>query len=144
MLRERKNDIASFVEHPAYSNFKMYTALILFFYFNFPLFTQNSSLKVIYSWNFTWSVKGAVILLRSWSTLHTEHPVCSILKIYSALILVFWFWFATICSKCMYKSHLFLKFQVLHEGSSFIASFVADPVSSSFKMYSVLILVFLF
>ena len=76
MLRERKNDIASFVEHPAYSNFKMYTALILFFYFNFPLFTQNSSLKVIYSWNFTWSVKGAVILLRSWSTLHTEFLKC--------------------------------------------------------------------
>ena len=76
MLRERKNDIASFVEHPAYSNFKMYSALILFFYFNFPLFTQNSSLKVIYSWNFTCSLKGAVILLGSWSTLYTEFLKC--------------------------------------------------------------------
>ena len=42
------------------------------------------------------------------------------------------------------KSHLFLKFNVLREGSSFIPSFVEHPVYSNFKMYSVLILFPLF
>ena len=57
-------------------------------------------------------------------TFSVEHPVYSISEMYSILILVFWFWFATIYPKCMYKSHLFLKSQVLREGSTFIASFV--------------------
>ena len=39
-------------------------------YFDFPLFTQHASIKVIYSWNFRWSVKGVVISLVSWSTLY--------------------------------------------------------------------------
>ena len=41
MLREKSSDIASFLEHPAYSIFKMYSALILVFYFDLPLFTQS-------------------------------------------------------------------------------------------------------
>ena len=105
MLLERTNVIASFPEHPVYSNFEMFSALILeflfwlvvtypkrmckinlffvilgvprrkndtasfswstrhkaiskclvswfyFFYFHFPLFTQNTPVKVIFSWN---------------------------------------------------------------------------------------------
>ena len=73
-----------------------------------------------------------------------EHPAYSISKMYSVLILAFWFWFATIYPKFMYKNHLFLKFQVVHGGSSVIASFVEHPVCSNFKMYNVLILVFFF
>ena len=48
MLRERNNDIASFVEHSVYSDLKMYNLLLLVFSFDLPLFTQNASLKVIY------------------------------------------------------------------------------------------------
>ena len=44
----------------------------------------------------------------------------------------------------MRKSHFFLEISVLHEGSSFIESFVEHPVHSIFKSYSILILVFLF
>ena len=67
---QRKSDIASFMEHPAYISFTMYSALILFFYFDFPLFTQNASVRVNCSWNFWCSPKGVVILLLSWSTLY--------------------------------------------------------------------------
>ena len=73
-----------------------------------------------------------------------EHPVFSNFKMYSVLRLVFYFNFATINPNCMCKSPLFLKFQVLREGSSFTASFVEHPVCSNFKIYSVLILVFLY
>ena len=45
--------------------------------------------------------------------------------------------------KCTCKSHLFLKFEVLREGSSFIASIVEHPVYSNFKMCIVLILILL-
>ena len=70
VLHERSSVIASFMEHPICSNFKMYGELILFFYFDFTLFTQNASVKVIYSWNFKCSPKEAVILLLSWSSLY--------------------------------------------------------------------------
>ena len=73
-----------------------------------------------------------------------EHPVYIIFKMSSVLILVFWFCFVTVYPKYMCKSHLFLKFLVLRKGSSFIASFVEHPVCSYFKMYRVIILVFLF
>ena len=52
-----------------------------------------------------------------------------------------WFWFPTIHPKCFYNSHLFLKFYVLSERSSDIASFVQNPVNSRLKIYSDLILV---
>ena len=41
MFREKSSDISSFVEHPAYNIFKMYSVLILVFYFDLPLFTQS-------------------------------------------------------------------------------------------------------
>ena len=56
-------------------------------------------------------------------------------------MLVFLFLFATINPKCICKSRLSLRFQVLREGSSFIAFFVEHPVRNNSKMYSVLILV---
>ena len=107
-------------------------------YFNLPLFTQSVCVKRIYSRNFGCSAKEALILLLSQSTLDIVFPKCIVLT------LVFWFWFVTIYPKTMYKIHLFLKFQVLREGSSDIASFVEHPVYSISKMHSVLVLVFLF
>ena len=80
----------------------------------------------------------------SFTASFVEHPVYSISKMYSIPILAFWFWFATVYPKSMYKSNLFLKFQVLRKWSSFIASFVGHPVCSNFRMYSVLILVFFY
>ena len=53
-----------------------------------------------------------------------EHSVYSISKMYSVLILVFWFWFVTVYPTCMYKSHLFLQFLVRREGSCFIWSWI--------------------
>ena len=73
-----------------------------------------------------------------------EHLVCSNFKTYSVLILFLLFYFGTFNRKCICKNHLFLKFQVLRDGSSFIASFVEHPVCTNFKMYSVLIQAFLF
>ena len=72
-----------------------------------------------------------------------EHPVYSIFKMYSVPILVFLFWFTTVNPKCCVKVTLW-KCQVLHKGSSDIASFVEHPVNSIFKRYSVLTLAFLF
>ena len=63
---------------------------------------------------------------------------------YSLFILVFLFLFTTIHPKYFCKSRLFLKFWMLHEKSSFITSFVEQPVFSTLKMCSVLILLFLF
>ena len=73
-----------------------------------------------------------------------EHPVCSVFKMYSVLILVFWFWYATTNPNCMCKSHLLLKFQVLHEGSNVAASSMEHPVYSIFKMHRVLIYSFIY
>ena len=70
--------------------------------------------------------------------------VCSNFKMFSVLNLIFLFWFVNIYPKSVYKRHLISKFQVLLEGSSFVASFVEHPVCSNFKMYCVLILVVLF
>ena len=119
------------------------------FYFDLPTFAQNVFIKSIYSRDFWCSAKEAVILLllRQGSCFiasFAEHPICSNSKMYSVLILVVLFWFIDIYPKCVKKKHLFSQFQVLHKGSRDIASFVEHPVSSNFKMYSVLILVVLF
>ena len=73
-----------------------------------------------------------------------EHLVYKSFKLYNILILVCLF--AITYQKCMFKTNVFLKFQVLHEKrkiSSDVASFVKYPVYSTFQMYSVLILDFL-
>ena len=69
MLCKRTSEIASFVEQPVYSNFQMFSVLTLVFLFFLPLFTQNVSVKVAYSWNLRCFAQGAVILLLSWSAL---------------------------------------------------------------------------
>ena len=78
MLRERSSDIACFVEHPVYSSFKMYSVLILVFYFDLPLLMQNVCLKVKFSWTSRRSAKQAVILLHSWSTLYIAFSKCKV------------------------------------------------------------------
>ena len=131
MLHERSSGITSFVKHPVFSTLKMHSALIFFF------FSCHISLKIFLQKSYFQEIDIVSFV---------EHPVYSISKMYGVLILVFWFWFSTIYiyPKSMYKNHLFLKFQVLRKGSSFIASFVEQPVCSNFKTDSVLILVFYF
>ena len=48
----------------------------LFFSFYLLLFTQTVCLKDIYSWNFRSSLKEAVIMLLSWSTLYIAFSKC--------------------------------------------------------------------
>ena len=48
VLRERTSVIASFVEHPVYSNFKMYNVPVLVFFFDLPLI-ETASVKVNFS-----------------------------------------------------------------------------------------------
>ena len=49
VLRERSSDIAFFVEHPVYSIFKMYSVLILVFYFDLPILIESTYIKVKFS-----------------------------------------------------------------------------------------------
>ena len=79
---KRRSDVASFVDHPVYSIFKMYSVLILVFYFDLPLFTQKACVKVTYFWNFWCSAKEAVLLLCSWNTLHVAFPKCKVSLFY--------------------------------------------------------------
>ena len=139
VLRERSSDIASFVEHSVYSIFKMQSVLILVVLFDLSLFTQSVCIKDIYSRNFRCSAKEAVILLLSRST-----PDIQQFQNVWPLDSSFLFLFTTIYPKCICKSRLFLKFQVLRERSNGTTSFVKHSVLSSLKMYSVLILLFLF
>ena len=136
--RERGSDIASFVEHPVYSIFKMYSVLILVFWVWFATVHPKCMYKSNLFLKFQVFCEGG-----NFTASFVEHPVFSNFKMYSVLMLVFYFNFATVNPNCMCKSPFFLKFQVFREGSSFIASFVEHPVCSDFKIYSVLILVFL-
>ena len=70
----------------AFSKWKV--SWFLFFYFYFPLFTQSVCLKGIYSWNFRYSTKGAVLWLRLWGTLYL-----ALLKCILSLFYVFFFLF---------------------------------------------------
>ena len=110
-----------------------------FFYFNWLQLIQKASAKVTFSWNFRCSTKKAVLLLRAWSTLDIAVSKCKVPSFYFS-----YFHLPFFNRKCICKSRLFLKLEVLHEGSSFIASIVEYPVCSNFKMYSVLILVSFF
>ena len=71
--------LASFVEHPVCSIFKMYRTLILNFWFWFVTI-QSVCINVIYSWNLKCSAKDAVLLLLSWSTLYVaiSKPIVSL------------------------------------------------------------------
>ena len=83
------------------------------------------------------SAKEAVLLLHLWSALCIAVPKCKASWFYFS-------YFVTFNRKCIWKSYFFLKFQVLLEGSSFVASFVEHPACSIVRMYSVLILVFFY
>ena len=76
-----------------------------FFFFDFPLFTQNASVKVIYSWNFGCFAKGAVILLRSWSTLHLAVWKCIVFLFY--IFYLFIYYLPYFIQKYLCKSHFF-------------------------------------
>ena len=60
----------------------------------------------------------------------------SIFKLNSVLILVFLFLFTSIHSKCVFKSQFFLNFQVLHERSSDVASYVKHLTYRIFIKYT--------
>ena len=139
MLHEGSRDIASFVEQPVYSNFKMDSILILVFWFQFTTINPLCICKSRLFLKFQVLWKGSSLIAS-----FVEHPVCSSFKMYSVLILVFLFWFVNIDPKSVYKRHLISKFQVLHEVSRYIASFAETPVCSNFKMYSILILILWF
>ena len=140
MLLEGSSDVTSLVEHPVYSNFKMYSLLILVFLFWFtsthPKCFRKSNLFLTYS----------VLRKRSSDIVFfVEHPVYSNFKMYSVLILVFLFWFATIPQKCCKNLSFFEILRALRKKQwHHIASFVEHLAYSIFKMYSVLILGFWF
>ena len=139
MLRERSSDIASFMEHPSNSILKMYSVLILVFWFLFETVQPKFVCK-------TQIVLNLQVLREGSSDFASflEHPVYSNLKLYRILFLVFLFYFASVNLKCVRKSLFYLKFQVLHEERNGITCLVEHPVCSDFKMYSGVILVLLF
>ena len=139
MLHEGSSFIASFVEHPVCSNFKIYSVLIRVFLFELTTINPKYICKSRLFLKFQVLREGC-----SFVASFVEHPVCSSFKMYSVLILVVLFWFVNIYPKSVYKRHLISKFQVLHERTRYIAPFVEHPVYNNFKMYSILILIFLF
>ena len=81
---------------------KCLVSWIYFLSFNLLLVTESVCIKVIYFWNFTFSVK-AVTLILLWSTLYInrrsnsiefslEHPVNSNVKVEEIINHVCWFW----------------------------------------------------
>ena len=139
MLGQGSSFIVSFVEHPVCSNFKISSVLIRVFLFELTTINPKCIYKSRLFWKFQVLREGS-----SFVAFFVEHPVCSSFKMYSVLILVVLFWFVNINPKSVYKRDLILKFQVLHERTRYIASFLENPACSNFKMYSILILIFWF
>ena len=128
MVGEGKKEIASFLKHPAYSNFKMYSVLILFYFlFWFPAIYLECFCKSHFFLKFRCSTKAAKLLHLSWSTLYRVISKCIVCWFH-----FFKFWLPTIHPKCFYSDIAL---------SSDIASFVEHPVYSTLKIYSALILV---
>ena len=107
---------------------KCIVSWIYFFSLDLPLFTEDAFVTVNFSLNFICSGKEAVIFLLSWSTLYIAISECIASWFY-----FFKFWFVTTYSKFMHKSHLFLKYYVLQERSSGIASFLEHTEYSIFQ-----------
>ena len=139
---ERSSDITSFVEQPVCSNFKIYTVLVIYF-FNFDFLRFSKNQRCMYKGH---SLLKFFMLCERTSeiTSFVEQPVYSNFQIFSVLTLVFLFSFTTIHANCFCKSCLFLKFEVLGARSSDIATFMEHPVYINLKMYSVLILLYVF
>ena len=129
MPHERNSVIASFVEHPVYINFKIYCSATFY-----PKWMCKSNFFEILAASrrkqWYWFVRGVPCIE------HFVNVWCSESS--------FLFQYATINPTRICRRYFFLKFLVLREKSSVIASFVEHPVYSIFKMHGLLILVFLF
>ena len=115
--------------------------ILSWFYFDFRRFTKNQ--RCMYKGH---SFLKFFMLCERTSeiTSFVEQPVYSNFQMFSVLTLVFLFSFTTIHAKYFCKSYLFLKFEVLGTRSSDIATSMEHLVYISLKMYSVLILLYLF
>ena len=158
MLGKRSSAIALFVEHPVCTSFKMYTILILFFYFFIFILFCNYLLKENFEiTGAPWKNECYCIFprapcikqLRNVECPHTrvlfwfdfpEHPVYSYFEVFSVLILGFLFGFAVTYPKSMCKSNLYFVILGALRRENNIAYFEEHPAHSSFKMYCVLIL----
>ena len=158
MLRERSSAIALFVEHPVCTSFKMYTILILFFYFFIFILFCNYLLKENFEitgapWkNECYCIfprAACIKQLRNVECPHTrvlfwfdfsEHPVYGYFEVFSVLILGFLFGFAVTYPKSMCESNLYFVILGALRRENNIAYFEEHPAHSSFKMYCVLIL----
>ena len=101
------------MEHPAYSSFKI-VHWFYFFNFDFPLFTQIASVRVICFSNIRCPPLPTPPRSPEKSNdiaSFVEHPIYSGLKIYNVLILLFLFYFVKSHPKRFCKSHFFLKFR---------------------------------
>ena len=158
MLRERSSAIALSVEHPVCTSFKMYTILILFFYFFIFILFCNYLLKENFEiTGAPWKNECYCIFprapcikqLRNVECPHTrvlfwfdfpEHPVYGYFEVFSVLILGFLFGFAVTYPKSMCESNLYFVILGALRRENNIAYFEEHPAHSSFKMYCVLIL----
>ena len=73
VVREGSSFIASFLEHPVCSNFQMQSVLVLVIFFQLATVNPKGIYKILCVfcfWNLRCSVKEAVLLLCSWSTLY--------------------------------------------------------------------------
>ena len=115
--------------------------ILSWFYFDFRRFTKNQ--RCMYKGH---SFLKFFMLCERTSeiTSFVEQPVYSNFQMFSVLTLVFLFSFTTIHAKYFCRSYLFLKFEVLGTRSSDIATSMEHLVYISLKMYSVLILLYLF
>ena len=158
MLGKRSSAIALFVEHPVCTSFKMYTILILFFYFFIFILFCNYLLKENFEiTGAPWKNECYCIFprapcikqLRNVECPHTrvlfwfdfpEHPVYGYFEVFSVLILAVFFGFAVTYPKSMCESNLYFVILGALRRENNIAYFEEHPAHSSFKMYCVLIL----
>ena len=85
MLRERRSDIALFVEHPVYSIIKMWSVLILVDLFWLAIIFPNCMCK-----SYIFDILGGLGRRQLYCSF-LEHPAYSFSKMYSSLILVFFY-----------------------------------------------------
>ena len=135
MLQERSSDrdTDSFVEYPVYSNFILYSILILV---TFTLKCQYSP-KVNVKKRIFPEILGAP--RKNHCYCFFREALCvqySNFEMYSVLILIFLIWFPTICPKCYMKVIYCWNSYELRERSSDTASVVEHSVYDNFKMQS--------
>ena len=139
VLHQRRSDIASFVKQPVYSIWKMYSVLILVFLILICHYSPKEHVQKSLFLKFEF--------LREISSFIASfvEPLIIAFSIYKMSTFQFFYFNALqlIQSACGKKNFFSLKFQMLRERSSDIASLVKHPVYSICKRYSVLILVFL-